>query len=88
MDYHKKLHDHLKKTDFEYLIWQEWKEGFARYIENLIYDNLGIEQNRNAISRPFDRVSLYEIGSRYITSLINEDNSLSSDLYKLFCAMF
>jgi len=86
-DYHKKLHKHLKKTDFEYLIWQEWKEGFARYIENLIRANLGVELDYIALSRPFDRVSLYEIGSRHIASLIKEDNSLSNDLQKLFCAM-
>jgi len=84
-DYHKKLHSHLKKTDFEYLIWQEWKEGFARYIENLMRDNLGLEQHFNILSSP--RVCLYEIGSRHIASLINRDNSLSNDIHKLFLAM-
>ncbi len=31
---HQKLRKFLLPLDFEYLTWQEWKEGFARLIEN------------------------------------------------------
>ncbi len=32
----KNLIDTLDKNNIEYFIWQEWKEGFARYIEGKI----------------------------------------------------
>ena len=28
------LKQHLKNNDYEYLVWQEWKEGFARSISH------------------------------------------------------
>ena len=34
--FHSQMRDYLNKIDYEYMIWQEWKEGYARYIENLI----------------------------------------------------
>lgn len=85
--YHDKLRGYLAETDFEYLIWQEWKEGFARYIENLVRRELELELNSGELSKPFSRVSFYEIGSRYISALIDKDASLMRDLHKLFNAM-
>jgi hypothetical protein len=29
-----KLKTYLSKNDFEYMLWEEWKEGLARYVEN------------------------------------------------------
>jgi hypothetical protein len=39
--YHKEMKTTLSEKDFEYMIWQEWSEGYATYIENLIRERLG-----------------------------------------------
>ena len=85
--YHKKLKEYLNETDFEYMVWQEWKEGYARYVENLIREKLAMKKNINDLSAPFGRVHFYEIGSRYIELLIKSDSTLNTDLEKLFYTM-
>ncbi|MDR1469988.1 MAG: hypothetical protein LBT00_11925 [Spirochaetaceae bacterium] len=40
--YHKEMKAALSEKDFEYMIWQEWTEGYATYIENLIRERLGV----------------------------------------------
>jgi len=86
-DYHAKMKEYLKVTDFEYLVWQEWKEGFARYVENLMRGELKMDLKRNTLSPPYDRVSFYELGSRYVDLLVEEDSTLGSRLDKLFYTM-
>jgi hypothetical protein len=86
-DHHKKLKVYLNETDFEYMVWQEWKEGFARYVENLIREKLGMEKNNNILYPPFDRICFYETGSKYIEALLKNDNTLNNDLEKLFNKM-
>jgi hypothetical protein len=85
--YHKEMKKYLNETDFEYMIWQEWKEGFARYVENLVREELKMEKNSNALNPPFDRVCFYEIGSRHIKALIENDKTLNDDMGKLFYRM-
>jgi hypothetical protein len=82
--YHKEMKGELKEKDFEYMIWQEWKEGYARYIENLVRAKLGLKRESKIMTLPFDRVCFYEIGSRYIETLLNNDISIKNDLKKLF----
>lgn len=85
--YHEKMKKHLSVTDFEYMVWQEWKEGYARYAENLIRENQLMKKNTQDLLAPYDRVSFYEIGSRYIELLIKNDDTLKMDLEKLFYTM-
>lgn len=85
--YHKKMKDHLAQIDYEYMVWQEWKEGYARYVENLIREKLGMKRTRTILSPPFDRVCFYEIGSRYIEGLAKADKTLRKDMLKLFAVM-
>ena len=87
INHHKKMKEHLKETDFEYMIWQEWKEGFARYVENLIREKIGMEKNSQILSPPFDRVCFYEVGSKYIEILLRYDKTLYDDMEKLFYKM-
>ena len=87
INYHKAMKSYLSVTDFEYMVWQEWKEGFARYVENLIREKIGMEKNRNVLSQPFDRVTFYEIGSSYIDLLLKQDSELKEDVEKLFYKM-
>jgi hypothetical protein len=77
----------LDDGDVEYMIWQEWKEGFARYVENRVKRELGLEENHGGSEPPFSRVSFYEGGSRYIAFLGERDPSLLIDLEALFSQM-
>ncbi|MCB2289711.1 hypothetical protein LGK97_08030 [Clostridium sp. CS001] len=86
-NYHKEIRGYLNKIDFEYMVWQEWKEGFARYIENLIRDRLGINRNTNKLQKPFDRVCFYEIGSKYIDLLIDVNAELKYNIKDLYYKM-
>ena len=61
-----RLHDILRAEDFEYMIWQEWKEGLARHIENRIQQRLGLPENHGGGEPPFSRVAFYEGGARLI----------------------
>ena len=88
LNYHKEIRGYLNKIDFEYMIWQEWKEGFARYIENLIRDRLGINRNTNKLMAPFDRVCFYEIGSKYIDLLLNINTGLKDNIKDLYFRMY
>ncbi len=74
------LHTALRAEDFEYMIWQEWKEGFARYIENRIKQHLGLPENHGGAELPFSRVTFYEGGAR----LIATHPELAGDIEALF----
>jgi len=86
-DYHGKMKTYLKETDFEYMVWQEWKEGYARYVENLVREKLGMRKNASPLAPPFDRVCFYGIGSKYIELLVQTDDALKDDAGKLFHKM-
>lgn len=40
-----KLHAFLGVHDFEYMVWQEWKEDLARWVENSLQRKLGLAEN-------------------------------------------
>jgi hypothetical protein len=81
------LRQRLMKTDFEYMVWEEWKEGFARFIENKVRARLGIEGNLGGKDRPYDRVVFYYGGEKFIDLLVQNDSELSTDMEKLFARM-
>lgn len=78
----------LESFDYEYLIWQIWKEGFARYIENQILRMNTMKENNNGsgLESP-NRSSLYFIGDRFWTQLKLQNPSLIEDLEKVFALM-
>ena len=78
------LKNHLKEIDFEYMVWQEWKEGLARYIENKIKCELGLEQNFYGKEKPYHRISFYYGGEALLVYLFGQNESLYSDLEMLF----
>ncbi len=78
------LKQYLSKTDYEYMVWEEWKEGFARFIENKIRARLGIQPNRGGSERPYDRVTFYYGGEQYINFLVWHDEELYTDTKALF----
>lgn len=69
---------------YEYLVWQEWKEGFARFIENMMRSSLDIPKNDYGLEQPFSRISFYVGGSRYIRHLTQRNPDLLTDIEKLF----
>lgn len=78
------LHEALTCHDWEYMVWQEWKEGFARYVENNIRRELGLVENVNGREPPFNRVSFYAGGAAWIATLAIQNPTLHTDLRALF----
>jgi hypothetical protein len=85
--YHNDMKSVLSEKDFEYMIWQEFQEGYARYIENLIRERLGANKNSTPLIPPFERHIFDEIGSWYIVALIQNDSDLKGNLGALFQKM-
>jgi hypothetical protein len=81
------LKETLNAPDYEYMVWQEWKEGFARLIENKIRKKFDLEENHGGTDQPFSRVTFYEGGSLYIENLFYKDKTLKKDVEKLFDMM-
>ncbi len=78
------LRELLNALDYEYMVWQEWKEGFARLIENRLRNKLELAENRGGIDLPFNRVTFYEGGERYISLLFGQNKELEKDIETLF----
>lgn len=76
--------DILAADDLEYMVWQEWKEGFARYIENELQAHFGLPVNTRGEEPPFSRVSFYAGGAAYIRYIARREPELISNLEALF----
>jgi len=63
------------------------EEGFARYIENLIRDAVGLKRIVYWGSE-FNRITFYSGGEELIKYLVKLDPSLESDLTRLFEEMY
>ena len=77
----------LDQADFEYMIWQEWKEGFARLIENKIQARLKLDINNYGLNKPYNRVTFYVGGAKLIQYLSQENNESFLNLELLFNKM-
>lgn len=78
------LKTQLSEQDFEYMIWQEWKERFARFLENRIRQVTGLDPNHSGRNLPFDRIIFYHGGSLFIEHLIDSDPELAFEQRALF----
>jgi hypothetical protein len=78
----------LKKTlsaiDWEYMTWQEWKEGLARWLENKIRLRLGLPENQGGCRLPFDRVAFYCGGERLIAHLERASPGFAENIESLY----
>ena len=81
------LRAYLGVHDYEYMVWQEWKEGFARWVENAIRRKLGFSQNTRGFEVPFNRVTFYAGGAAYIDFFQQTAPALVNDLPRLFDRM-
>jgi hypothetical protein len=78
------LKESLSNSDFEYMVWQEWKEGFARFIENKIQHHLGLPQNLGGSQLPFRRTVFYTGGAKLIDFITRSEPPIANDLRVLF----
>lgn len=78
---------HLAKTDYEYMVWEEWKEGFARFIENKVRARLGVTPNQGGSDLPYNRVTFYYGGEMFIGYLVGRDERLLTGMKELFGRM-
>lgn len=83
----RQLKQGLDVDDFEYMVWQEWKEGFARFVENRVRRRLGLEENHGGREEPFERVLFYEGGARFIEFLEAREPHSVVSIKKLFDRM-
>jgi creatinine amidohydrolase len=77
----------LSPAEWEYLTWQLWKEGLARYLENRMRGVLGLPENKGGEKPPFTRVSFYRGGDLLIRFLERSRPGIVNDLEKLHRAI-
>jgi hypothetical protein len=83
----KQLRTYLGLHDFEYMVWQEWKEGLARWVENKIKGHLGLPTSTKGIKEPYSRVTFYAGGASYIDYFSAQDPPIVNDITRLFAKM-
>jgi len=81
---HRRLVKLLQPLDFEYLIWQEWKEGVARLIENRLQWQFNLLENHFGRQQPYHRITFYEGGAGVIAALTQDKRELYHNLENLF----
>ena len=87
MDCRTQLKKYLSQIDYEYMVWQEWKEGFARLIENRIRAEYDLDVNLYGLDKPYDRIAFYSGGARFIDYLTRDDEALLVSIESLFRRM-
>ncbi len=78
----------LSDDDYQYMVWQEWKEGFALYVENNMRNALGLPANRVGRNLPQSRLLFYAGGEAYIRMLLRQNPDLGTDIKTLFEIMY
>lgn len=86
-EWRKELRTLLTKEQHEYMVWQEWKEGLARFFENLINQELGVPLNHAGKQKPYTRVSFYALGAELINMLEKRAPGEVRDIHKLYDTM-
>jgi hypothetical protein len=81
------LNKALSPADWDYLTWQEWKEGLARYLENRMRGVAGLAENKGGENPPFNRVTFYRGGDKLIRFLERRRPGIINDLEKLYRAI-
>jgi hypothetical protein len=85
---HRQLKAFLQPANFEYIVWQEWKEGFARLIENRIQRLFNLPENHYGCQPPYHRITLYEGGAGVIAALSQDTPEIVNDLVQLFWRIY
>lgn len=80
----KALRERLSREDWEYMTWQQWKEGTARFLENEVKARFGLTANKGGLGLPFTRVSFYAGGELLIRQLNKSDPGLAGNIEALY----
>lgn len=80
----KALKARLSRENWEYMTWQEWKEGTARFLENEVKARFNIPPNRGGVNPPFTRVSFYAGGELLIRMIDRTNPGLSRNIEALY----
>ncbi|MGB8960251.1 MAG: hypothetical protein WCC00_14680 [Candidatus Aminicenantales bacterium] len=81
------LRQELSPAEWDYLTWQEWKEGLARYLENRMREVVGLPENKGGENPPFSRVTFYRGGDKLIRFLERRRPGIVDDLETLYRAI-
>ena len=74
----------LSPAEWDYLTWQEWKEGLARFIENRMRAALGLAENKGGEALPYSRVTFYRGGDLFIRFLEHLSPGAANDMESLY----
>ena len=77
----------LSAGELEYLTWQEWKEGLARYLENKMRAAVGLPENTYGQAPPYSRITFYCGGDKLIRFLERRSPGVSKDMDRLYGLM-
>ncbi len=83
-----KLKEYLSYPDYEYMVWEEWNEGFARWNENRLRQYSKLPLIDCGTVPPYNRITFYVGGAAYIDHLLKREPLLQQDLPGLFTEMF
>ena len=83
----KLLKECLSDVDYEYMVWQEWKEGIARYVENKVKNYFLLTSNDYGKEQPYDRILFYYGGEMWSAALIEKDKTLLNNPLLLYDLM-
>lgn len=78
------IYTRVTPRDWEYLVWQEFKEGSARHLENRLRARIGQPLSKSRREKPLNRVTFYEGGDLMITLLLQTEPSLVYDFPKIW----
>lgn len=84
----RRLKQRLSQDDYEYLVWVEWKEGMARFVENKIRVALHLRENTGGDAESFNRVTFYFGGDQLIRTLTSAKTNEAFDAERLFDRMY
>jgi hypothetical protein len=84
----KELAEILTPDDYQYMVWQEWKEGFALYIENKLRSHLQLPVNTVGRNAPFSRTAFYAGGEALISLIVEQEPELQIRLEELFYKLY
>jgi hypothetical protein len=74
----------LAPLDREFMVWQEWKEGFARWVENKVRRRLGLRRNESGRAAPYGRGAFHVGGAGLIDLLVRAEPCLAHQLTDLY----